>query len=544
MASLLYGSSNVYRNFDRAVTSGLFSGRGFQLVRCTKKTTFDSHLATLSSATLVFTSVLENFISDGCSGVPDDEVLLFGRQQITAHVESLFALVSRLPGVNAIVCPPMFRSVPVWFASYLPDFHQFLQAEVTRVGSSRIGVCNPFVVVPSLLEADGVHLSPAGGDRFMSHINAELQTMLVEARDVPAANTLPMPDAPEDRLSQILNVVNSSASRLDSIEALGSTVSSLVKSTSAFEAFARRRFREDDFIFARLKEEADAELNKSREDRVVITGLPPPPITVHNHLDKKRHYTEVVSRLIVLACVEADPVPKVTDVYINLRKDRGQPLVEVRLDTVSGAQLFRREGVRLAKEEQAEFVNLFFANSVTQATRVRIEVLKALAKKLTTTSESAYVQGFISRPVLQYRVKEGVQSTADGTGRSYNFVDSMSQFGSRLQPEDLTLAYVRAGSTFTGAMSQYFIVLEDRLVVRGGTSTANRVPLGRRGGRGGLSRRGHHPSRSGAAPGFGRATPREASPHVDAERGVKRAGEPSSEVPSKKNDITLIPVSE
>jgi hypothetical protein len=402
MASLFYGSSNVYHNFDRAVTSGLFSGRGFQLVRCTKKTNFNSHLATLLSATLISTSVLENLISDGCSGVPDHEVLLFSRQPITGHVESLLGLVSRLPGVNSIICPPMFRSVPAWFTSYLPDFHQFLRTEVSRVGSSRIGVCNSFVVVPSLLEANGVHLSSAGGNPFMSHINSELQTMLI-AMDVPAADTLPMPNAPEDCLSQILNVVSSSASKLDSIEALGSTVSSLVKSTLALEAFAQHRFREDDFIFARLKEEADTELNKSRKDRVVITGLPPPPVTVHNHLDQKRHYTEVVSCLIVLTCVEADPVPKVTNVYINLQKDRGQPLVEVRLDTVSGAQLFRHEGVRLAKEEQAEFVNLFFANTVTQATPVRVEVLKALAKKLTTNSESAYVQGFISWPVLQYR---------------------------------------------------------------------------------------------------------------------------------------------
>jgi len=347
-----------------------------------------------------------------------------------------------------------------------------------------------------MLESDGIHLTPAGGDRFMSHVDRELQTMLIEVTDTATEGSSQVsPAQSEDRLSQILNVVNSSASKLDSIEALGSTVTSLVRSTSAFEAFTRRRFRDDDFIFARLKEEADSELNRSREDRVVITGLPPPPGAVRTHLDKKKHYIEVVSRLVVLACVSVEPLPAVVDVYINIRKDRGQPLVEARFDTSSGAQLFRREGVRLAKAEQAEFANLFFANSVTQATRVRIEVLKALAKKLTTDSESAYVQGFISRPVLQYRVKEGARSTADGTGRSYNFVDSMSKFGSKLIPEDLSLAYVRAGSTFAGAMSQYFIVLEDRLAVRGGPSGVNRAPLGRR-GRGGQSRRGFLSARS------------------------------------------------
>ncbi len=37
MASFFFGSSNVYRNYTKAVESGLFSGRNLQLVQCTKK---------------------------------------------------------------------------------------------------------------------------------------------------------------------------------------------------------------------------------------------------------------------------------------------------------------------------------------------------------------------------------------------------------------------------------------------------------------------------------------------------------------------------
>jgi hypothetical protein len=530
MESLLIGSSNVYRHFDRAIASGLFSGRGLQLVRCTKKAVFDSQLASLTSASLVISSVLENFIADGCSGVPDDEVLLFGRQQITAHVESVLSFVSRVPDVNVIICPPMFRTKPVWFASYLPDFHLFLTSEVARIGSSRVGVCKPFVVVPSFLEDDGVHLLPAAGDRFMAHLDAELQSMLVEAMDVPAEVSPATGPSADDRLAKILDVVSSSAVKLDSIEALGASVTSLTRSTSAFEAFARRRFRDDNFIFARLKEEADAELNKSREDRVVITGLPPPPSSTQTHLDKKKYYIEVINRLIVLACTSVETVPKVNDVYINLRKDRGQPLVEVRLDTVSGAQLFRREGVRLAKAEHSEFVNLFFANSVSQATRVRIEILKALSKKLSTDTETAFVQGFVSRPVLQYRVKEGAQSSIDDAGRSYTFVDAMAKFGHKLTSDDLALSYSRAGSTFIGAMSQYFIVLEDRLATRGGPSGVNRAPLGRRGARGASSRRGHLPSRASSAV---RSSPDVLIIPSEPERGTKRPGDPAGGLPKK-----------
>jgi len=151
--------------------------------------------------------------------------------------------------------------------------------------------------------------------------------------------------------------------------------------------------------------------------------------------------------------------------------------------------------------------------------------MKAIAKKLTVGSDVAYVQGFLSRPVLQYRVKEGESSRSDGIGRSYNFVDAVAKFGSKLRPRDLTIAYSRAGSTFTGALSQYFVVLSDDHVRQGLRTDANRAPLGVRGGRfGGADRRGI------ARRLFQRPFP---------DRGVKRAGETTSETPSKRQENEL-----
>jgi hypothetical protein len=326
MSNFFIGSSNVYRNFDRAIASGLFSGRSLDLVRCTKKSVFDSHLASLTSANLILVSVLENFITDVCSGVQDDKVLFFSRQQITAHVDSLFALVNRLPSVNVIISPPLYRSNPIWFGSHLPEFQSFLAAEVAKTGSPRIGICASFVVLPSLLEPDGIHLTQAGGERFMSHLDAELQNMLVSAPAPGTSAVAEMDHSPsDDRLTQILDVVNKSATQLASISSLGISLDALSKTTSEFEYYARRRFRKDDYIFARLKEESDAELNRSREDRVVVTGLPAAPSS--SHADKKKHYIDALTRLVALACASVDPLPLVVDVQINLRKDLHQPLV-------------------------------------------------------------------------------------------------------------------------------------------------------------------------------------------------------------------------
>jgi hypothetical protein len=326
MSSVLYGSSNVYRNYKRAIEAGKFAGRDLQLVSCTKKTVFDAHLAALPSAVLVVSSVLENFITDVCAGVSEDEVQLFAHQQITAHVESLNGLVARCETVNVIIVPPFFRSVPSWFGSYLPDFVAFLTSEVGRINSNRLVTCSPFIAHPALLEPDGVHLNAAGGDRFMAYLDLALIGMLQES-----GTAMDVEDAPaSSQLSQILNVVSRTSQQLDTISGLGEALSGLSQSTSDFEAFVRRRFKKDDFVFARLKEESDTDVNRSREDRVVISGLPAASSSTTTHVEKKRHFIEVVTRLVQLACVEIDPLPKVTDVYVNLRKDRGLPLIEAR----------------------------------------------------------------------------------------------------------------------------------------------------------------------------------------------------------------------
>ncbi len=312
----------MYRNFTRALGQGMFAGRELTLIQCTKKTVLDAHLATLKSADLIVVSVLENFIVNVCAGVTEEEVHLFGRQQITSVVEDLLHFAQRVPEVSIVIVPPMFRTTPPWFGSYLPDFIGFLSSEVARTESSCIAVSTPFVVTPSMLESDGVHLVPSGADRFLAHLDSELKSILVEVPDTSQPS--------DDRLDRILEVVNRNTAQLDTFQSISETVTELSRSTSEFEGFVRRRFKDDDLIFARMKEESDADINRSREDRVVITGLPGPTGPTSTHADKKRHYTEVVTRLVTLACVASEFQPKVVDVYINLRKDRGLPLVEAR----------------------------------------------------------------------------------------------------------------------------------------------------------------------------------------------------------------------
>ncbi len=112
MSKFLYGSSNVYRNFKR---SSIGLDLGLTLVECTRKVVFDSHTASLGplpSGSLIVTSVLENFVSDFCRDLDVGKVELFANQQITAHVETVAALIRDSPDSIAFISPLLRRRVP------------------------------------------------------------------------------------------------------------------------------------------------------------------------------------------------------------------------------------------------------------------------------------------------------------------------------------------------------------------------------------------------------------------------------------------------
>jgi len=404
--------------------------------------------------------------------------------------------------------------------------NSWLDSEVRRLDLPSLQVVPAFEVTLEMLEADGVHLIPSAGDQFLNHLNRHISSSLASSADVTLVdeiNTILSSDSDDDmssnveesddRLGAILKIVKSNSKKLSSVKPLKDSLVKLAESSSILENQIRIRRQRDNFVFARIKEEADGELNRARENRVVISGLERVSDAHSTHQAKKDHYTKILTELIAKACPELDPKPAVVDVVVNIRRDQVNPSVEMKLDSVNGAFAFRKSAAALAKAQDPEFVKLFFSNSITQATRVRIEIMKAIAKKLTTKTEEAYVQGFISRPLLRYLSRNPAKSFAAGTGRSYTFVDSVSRFGDLVQAHDLVAAYKRAGGTFLGAMEQYFVLLaepEDRPVASG----SNRSPLG---GRGGV--RGSRGLHRGSGLGF---------------RGRKRFGSPHETPSSKK----------
>ena len=192
---------------------------------------------------------------------------------------------------------------------------------------------------------------------------------------------------------------------------------------------------------------------------MVLTGLvnkSPMP----SNLDERRKWLNEM----VGGTLEAIVPGSAADIlYVDLGKRgaRDIPLAEVRMKSKEIALAIRRQ-FAAKKRAGVEFGKLFVANSVTLATRVRIDILRAMARQFVNGDEIAYVNAYVSRPILTLKKKDSSLRPLVLT-----FADALARFGSRIKEENLQEAYRRAGSSFGAQLQQNFVVLKEKQTVEG-----------------------------------------------------------------------------
>ena len=154
--------------------------------------------------------------------------------------------------------------------------------------------------------------------------------------------------------------------------------------------------------------------------------------------------------------------------FINQGKNNGRdiPMAEVRFSTNEWAKKARMMFVTKLKGGE-DFGRVHIANSVCLATRVRVDILKAVAKQFAEPNgNTMYVSSYSTRPMLH------IKSDSEQKPFALTFADAMTKFGSELDQERLGEAYKRAGRAFTGQLEQQFVVLKEQAI------SANLTALG------------------------------------------------------------------
>lgn len=345
---------------------------------------FSSGLATLSGVSLLVTSVLSNFLSDAGRESDQSDRLTALNQVVIDHVKALSSYAQANALTRIVVVPPLPRTDPDWFNAYLPCLTSLLLSETLRLSSSQIVCLAPFIAPGSYFESDGVHLNAAAGVEFIKYIISGVDQAFPVIDCVQMAPPVPGSSS------------SSSLPSISDLKSLTSAVRELTDVTQQFQADVLSRREQDNLVFARLKEDRDFELNKSRENRFTVSGLQlrGDQVPPRDPVQRKEFFREILQKLVDEACPEVIPKPEVKDVYVNMRHGLGAPFIEGRMDSVISASAFRVAGSKLAKAESANFKGLFIANAVTLTTRVRIEILRALGTILTSGTQEAFVKGF------------------------------------------------------------------------------------------------------------------------------------------------------
>ena len=479
MAHTLIGSSNVFRHYQSKDHSAC---REYKLVKCTQTAGFKAYMGSLDkNRTTVLISVIENFIVDAVGAdVANPESSI--DECITDFLKIIEETATRLPDTRFGVVMPLRRPALKWYQDRVEQITGVMKMRAQTIMKTKpsIYIIDCISEFSQDFEPDNIHLTTASGIAF-------LDIILTQAETAFSAEQINITDDEDDQVGA------------------GKYQGDLEGRLARLEEESNRQ-REAEFsnnlMFARIREEIDFGTNKAKEDRVVMTGLTsktPMPAESRAKIDfLKKLAMEIFQKLI--------PGFEGTIMYVSQGKQTSDqlPMVEVRLEKLEHAVAIRRAFAekRKSKDLPKDLDKLFVSNCVNLATRVRIDIMKSIARKVTGKDDLAYVAGFISRPMMHIR-KAG---TNQRPVKSFNFIDTINRYGRLVAKSDLESAYARAGKAFLGQMRQNFVVLHEPEQAWGpdrrptaGTSGSNRASAKthNRGAAGGYARGGGGLKRKG-----------------------------------------------
>ena len=482
--NILIGSSNVYKIYK----SGSYA-RDYKMIKCTKLESFEAHMTNLTMGSkYVVASVIENFLADEVTNTEEPEA------EITHCIRSFLKVVgdtaARLPGTKICIVLPMQRPLHDWYQERMKDLDNSLTKGIkeiqTKLGHERVSAISASPETSQDFEGDGVHLTEPSAKIFITHI-------LYEAEAFFKGNNAGSNAENDDDVTEVRSVEE----RLNILE-------------KACKKQIKMNFA-NNLMMARVREEIDSIGNRAKEDRVVLSGLKSKTPMPAENKARIEWLKDLVMK--IFGELVTNFPGKIFYLSQGKQMDLFLPMVEVKLDKTEHAMAVRKAFAqkRKSKSLSSDLESLFVTNCVNLATRVRIDILKSIARKVSNDKDLAYVSGFISRPMMHIK-KAGAPANIKPL-KLFTFIDAVTRFHGLLTRADLVTAYERAGRAFQGQLENNFVVLneEDQEQVLGTATTRARTGTGR-GPRG----RGDGPSGANATPrgsgsGSGKGTKRPGS---------------------------------
>lgn len=439
MSRLFIGDSNIYRH----VRDSEMQRAQFRLARCTRLPVFQRIIGEIPSETsVILVSALSNFICDASR----DDGFESGLAAMSTAIEVLRSATASHRKLVVMVVPPLIRFKPSWFQARYGDILSSFNSLLPWDPESRLIAFGPPSLGPEDFETDQVHLLERSALKLHSELFEQFAKTYVEPTPPPVGDSAVLEDI---RASlRLLRPVSTLPVRVIRVEE-GLARTNQVVSTLAATLQSGSSSRSSILTSAALAESQDFQINRQMECVSVLINLPCGAGSPARAVDA-----------LLREVYSGDPIPSYTNLRVKGSVRSGSsmfPPIEIEMSSSDIGLDFRSRSGKRRKSLPEVYKRLFVANWCTKGTRIRIDVLKAICKKLSPPS-SGFVIGYLSRPKLVYRPS----GQRDGKSLMLDYVAAVDKFGDSLSSRDLKVALDRARTDFPdpGMIERYFIVLK------------------------------------------------------------------------------------
>jgi len=357
----LLGDSNVRRHYGRTSKSSRPLLKSSQFIACCSFSVFEASIESVrAESSAVILSCMTNFFTE-CTG--SSTLSKRVEPRLLEILDILLAACSSHPGRQFVVSPPMYRTSPLWYREGLPEILSMFSQALSEDRPKNLHLL-PSFPTPDF-ESDGVHLSALSGLEHLFHLI----------------------DRSEDVLDSLkLNSESRSVKDRESTRVLEDRVTVL-------EQDHRRLNRVVDSKIAEDSEEADFLANERLEDYVVISGMPSIPPDLSGKEWQNRAIQDV--RQVLSVFTDANPEIVVVQNATPRSKD-AIVTYNVKMASAAEARSIRRKfgsyfrGGQDGRPEALKDISV--ANRVTPETKIRISIMKLLARKYKDSNPGSRTQ--------------------------------------------------------------------------------------------------------------------------------------------------------
>lgn len=495
----LIGDSNIRNHVNKNSLRANPALKSAQVLSCGSFAIFAPTLEKVrSTSTACIISCVTNFICD-VEGPPTVSLRVDPPLQDFRTV--LLEVCSANPDRSFLVSPPMYRTRPVWYREGLPEVLNMFSQILTLDKPSNLHLL-PSFATPDF-EADGVHLTAYSGLEFILHL-------FDSSSDLLARLALPAEDQVV-RGSELTRVLED---RVMVLEQDHRRLNRVVESKTAFDA-----------------EAADFHTNERSEDFFVVSGLP----RISGDLVGKARQDEAVkavSEVILKLMGKAMPIVFVKN--STARYKNAEVTYSVQMATVSDSSAIRRKfgSFFLTRPHKLpeNLKGISISNFVTPETRIRISILKLLARKYLESNPGSKVQVIGYRPRPMIKITPAASAT-DRRVMTFNYVEAVKKLPCSFDPTEIDPIISRINPKLLGQIRSIFIVITDDQFKKK-MPKASGAPEPSAGAQGGAS---GNDSESETAPEVSVAPVSTQASGSRSARGEKRGASPSaSTAPAKK----------